>query len=428
MAHYFTGLWRHPDFTKLWIGETISLFGSQISALALPLVAVLVLQASPAQMGLLGAVEFAPFLLFSLVAGIWVDRLPRRPILIVSNVGRAVLLGCVPVAAWFDVLSMPYLYGVGFLVGILTVFFDIAYQSYLPGLVHRDQLVEGNAKLEVSRSVAQVTGPPIAGGLVALVTAPIAVLLDAGSFLVSAVALSLIRVPEPTSARTGTHANMGHEIRAGLAVVFGSPLLRAIAGCTATSNFFGNVMGTVFLLYVTREVGLTPDVLGIILGVGSAGALIGATGAGWAARRWGLGRTIIGAAALGGIGALCTPLAAGPAPVAITLLVVGQLIVSLANPIYNINQVSLRQTITPQQLQGRMNASMRFLVWGTIPLGALLGGALGEWIGLRPTLVVGAVGMLLAICSVLFSPVRALRDMPVPITDEVPPAEASIAA
>ncbi len=419
MAQRFSGLWRSPDFVKLWVGETISLFGSQISGLALPLVAVLVLNASPAQMGLLGAIEFAPFLLFSLFAGIWVDRLPRRPILIVGDIGRAVLLGSVPVAAWYGLLGMPYLYVVGFLVGVLTVFFDVAYQSYLPALVRRDQLVEGNAKLEVSRSVAQIAGPPAAGGLVALLTAPIAVLVDAISFLLSAVAIGLIRVREPAIERDRKQSNIWREIREGLAVVFGNRLLCAIAGCTATTNLFGNVMGAVFMLYVVRELGLAPEMIGVVFGVGSAGALVGALFAGWAARRWGLGRTIIGSAALAGIGALFTPLASGPATVAIPMLIVGQLIATLSTPVYNINQVSLRQAITPHHLQGRMNASMRFLVWGSIPIGALLGGLLGEWIGLRPTLVVGAVGMLLAVSSVFFSPVRTLQEHPEPVEGEL---------
>jgi MFS family permease len=412
----FTGLWRHPQFVKLWAGQTISLFGTEVSQLAIPLTAALVLNASAFQMGLLSALEFAPFLLLSLLAGVWVDRTRRRPVLIVADVGRTVLLGSIPLAAFFGFLRIEQLYVVGLLAGVLTVFFDVAYQSYLPVLVSREHLVEGNSKLEVSRSVAQIAGPGIAGALVQLITAPMAIVVDSVSFVASVISLLFIRVPEPAPVRLeGQAGSIWAELREGLAVVVENPLLRSIAGCTATSNLFGNGLQAIFVLYVTRDLGLQPAVIGLIFAVSGPGALLGALLAGEMARRFGLGNTIIGSIVLGGIGNLLVPLATGPETAVTAILMAGSFLSGIANPVYNINQVSLRQAITPDRLQGRMNASMRFIVWGTIPLGALMGGGLGQIFGLWPTIAAMAVGGLLPPLWVLFSPVRQLRVQPVPV-------------
>ena len=412
MSSNVSSLWRHPDFLKLWTGETISLLGSQITFLALPLTAVTVLDATPFEMGLLGAVEFAPFLLLSLVAGVWADRLPRRPILMVANVGRAILLSIIPLLALNQGLTMNSLYIIAFGVGVLTVFFDVAYQSYLPVLVAREQLVEGNSKLEGSRSVAEIAGPALAGGLVQTFTAPIAIAVDAISFLGSAFFLGLIRRKEEVRKQAEMWKPIWTEIREGLDVVFHSPILRSIAGCTATNNFFSNVRFAVLTIYVVRELGVEPGLLGIIFAVGSVGALIGAFWGSAIARRWGVGPTLIGAILVGSIGALALPAAQGPFVFAVAMLILGWFVPSLANPVYNITQVSLRQAITPHHLQGRMNASMRFIVWGTIPLGSLIGGVLGEVIGIHTTLLVGAIGGLLAVTWVFFSPVRRLMHAP----------------
>jgi MFS family permease len=411
-----SGLWRHPDFVKLWAGHTISRFGSEISQLAIPLTAALVLNASAFQMGLLGTFEFAPFLLLSLFAGVWVDRLRRKPILIVADIGRALLLGSIPLAAVLGVLRIEQLYVVGFCTGILTVLFDVADQSYLPALVSRGHLVEGNSKLEMSRSVAQIAGPGVGGALVQLVSAPIAILVDAVSFLASAVCLATIRAREAAPVR---HAHGGGsiwaELREGLVVVLGNPHLRSIAGCTATTNLFGNGMMAVYVLYATRELGIGPALLGIILAAGGPGALLGALLAGRMANRFGLGATIIGASLVGGLANLLVPLASGPELAIAALLLLASFVGGISNPVYNINQVSLRQAITPDRLQGRMNASVRFIVWGTIPIGALIGGALGDAIGLRPTLALMAACSVLATLWILFSPVRRLKEQPVPV-------------
>src|SRR5229473_5919264 len=410
------GLWRHSEFVKLWSGHTISRFGSEISQLAIPLTAALVLNASPAQMGLLGAFEFAPFLLLSLFAGVWVDRLPRRPILIVADIGRALFLGSIPVAALIGALRIEQLYLVGILTGALTVFFDVADQSYLPVLVSRAHLVEGNSKLEMSRSVAQITGPGVAGALVQLVTAPLAVAVDAASFVASVIFLLFIRTSEPPPVQHADGpSSIWGEPRAGLAVVLRNPLLRSIAGCTGTSNLFSNAMFAVYVLYLTRQLGIGPALLGLILAAAGPGALLGALVAGNVAARFGLGTTIIGSALVAAAVNLLVPLAGGPIVVVAGMLMLSQFIGGISNPIYNINQVSLRQAITPDRLQGRMNASMRFIVWGTIPVGALMGGALGDAIGLRPTLTLMVACYLLAPLWVLFSPVRQLKEQPAPV-------------
>ncbi|HEV8633945.1 MAG TPA: MFS transporter [Chloroflexota bacterium] len=412
-----TGLWRHGDFMRLWIAQTVSQFGSQITQLGLPLTAALVLGASPAQMGILGAAEFAPFLLFGLFAGVWVDRLPRRPILVCSDLGRALLLATIPAAAYLGRLRMEQLYAVGFLAGILTVFFDVAYQSYLPSLVEREQMVEGNSKLEIGRSAAQIAGPGLAGGLIQLVTAPVAILLDSLSFLFSAAFLFGIRRAEPRPERPAGAGNIWQEIGEGLGVVLKSPLLRPIAFSTATSNLFGNVAFAVLILFVTRQLGIDAGALGIVFTLGSVGGMAGATVADRVARAVGVGPTIVGAIWFSGLGTLLVPLVARPGRLGLAVLALSVFVGALGSVVYNITQVSLRQAITPHRLQGRMNASMRFVVWGTIPIGSLIGGFLGEQIGLRETMLVGGLGGLLAGVWVFFSPVRSLRQQPEPVAE-----------
>jgi MFS family permease len=413
----FTGLWRHPDFLKLWTGETISLFGSQITALALPLTAALVLKSTPAEMGFLATVEFLPFLLLSLFAGVWVDRLRRKPILVIADIGRGILLGTVPAAFFLGILSIELLYVVGFLTGIMTVFFDVAYQSYLPALVERDHLVEGNGKLEISRSTAQISGPGLAGALVQVVSAPVAILIDAVSYFFSAFFIGQIKKPEVKEIHSAAQKkSIWHEIGEGLGIVFGNPVLRSIAACTATSNLFSNILMVVFTLYMVNELRLEPAIIGLIFAISSIGSLIGAFGASWAAQRFGLGWAIIGSTALSFVN-LLIPLTGATSLTTIPFLIAAMFSTALGGTVYNINQVSLRQAITPDRLQGRMNASMRFVVWGTIPVGSLIGGFLGETFGLRPTLLIGAIGGSLAFLWVLFSPVRRLKEQPRPVEE-----------
>ncbi len=414
------GLWRHPDFLKLWSAETISVFGSQVGQLALPLVAVLVLDATAFEVAALGVVLFLPFIFFTLPAGVWVDRLPRRPILIVGDLGRAALLATIPIAYFADALTLAQLFVVSFLVGTLQVFFDVAYQSYLPSLVEREQIIDGNSKLEISRSAAQVGGPGLGGLLVEIFTAPYAVLVDAVSFLGSGLFLLRIRKAEArpeVAVVNGRKVSLWTDLREGLHFVLGDANLRAQAGCTATSNFFASVAFSILLVFAVRELGLSAGAIGIVFSIGAAGALAAAFTSRRVSARFGIGPTSIVAAALFGPATLVVALApAGRA--AIPVLVGSQLVFGYTSVLYNIVQVSYRQAICPPRLQGRMNSVMRFLVWGTIPLGGLLGGALATWIGLRETIVVGAVGGGLSFLWLLLSPQRHLREMPELVADE----------
>jgi MFS family permease len=418
------GLWRHPDFLKLWAGETISMFGSQVDDLALGLVAILVLDASAFEVAVLGTLNFLPFILFALPAGVWVDRLRRRPILIGSDVARAALLATIPLAYAIDALTLWHLYAVVFLVGLCQVFFDVAYQSYLPSLVERDQIMEGNSKLEVSRSAAQVTGPGLAGALVEIFTAPYAVLVDALSFVASALFLVGIRKREDPPVRAvtanGSKPSVLGDLREGIAFVLANPNLRAQAGCTASSNFFSSLAFAIVLVFFVRELGLSAGVIGAIFSIGAAGSLIAALTARRIAGRFGIGPTSIAMAALFGPSFLLVAFApAGHA--ALPFLVAAQLVFGFTVVVYNIAQVSYRQAICPPRLQGRMNSVMRFMVWGTIPPGTLLGGALASWLGLRGTIVVGALGGGLAFLWLVFSPQRHLRKLPEPIADDTAP-------
>ena len=412
------GLWRHGDFLKLWSAETVSQFGTQISLLALPLVAILVLDASTFEVALLGVIDFLPFILFTLPAGVWVDRMRRRPILIAGDFARAALLASIPVAYVADVLTLYQLFAVGFLFGTATVFFDVAYMSYLPSLVERDQIIEGNSKLEISRSAALVTGPGVAGGLIELLTAPYAVLVDAVSFVGSGLFLLRIRTEEPPVAAPadGRTTSLKTEFTEGLRFVLGNPNLRAQAGCTGTSNFFSNVSFAVVLVYLVRELELSAAVIGFAFSLGGVGSLVAAFSAIRLSQRFGIGPTTIATGFLWGPSTLL--IAAAPVGnAAIPFLAASVLVGGFSIVVYNIIQVSYRQAICPPRLQGRMNSVMRFIVWGTIPIGALVGGVLGTWVGLRETIVIGGIGGSLSILFIVFSPQRHLREMPEPIED-----------
>jgi MFS family permease len=410
------GLWRHPDFLKLWSAETISQFGTQVSLLAVPLVAIVLLDATPFEVALLGTIEFLPFILFSLPAGAWVDRLRRRPILIAGDLGRAISLASIPIAHWLGMLTVGQLYVVGFVNGVLTVFFDVAYQSYLPSLVNRDQIVEGNSKLEISRTLAQTAGPALGGGLIGLVTAPIAIIGDALSFAGSALFVVGIRKREPApdrhvdehgQARQGIVA----EVRDGLHYVLGNRYLRPIAACTGFSNLCSNIAFATLLVYLVRDLGLEAATIGIVLGIGNVGAIVAAFTGTRVSRRFGVGPTIVGSSLLIGLAAVITPLAP-PGPLLIPLLILAGLLVGFGIVIYNITQVSFRQAITPERMQGRMNATMRFIVWGTMPIGSLLGGFLATTIGVHETMYLGTLLGTLSFLPVLLSPVRTLQEMP----------------
>ncbi len=411
------GLWRHSDFLKLWSAETVSQFGTQISLLALPLVAIDVLHVSAFKVAAMTTVEFLPFLLVSLPAGVWVDRLPRRPILVAGDLARAGLLASIPIANAMDVLTIWQLYGVGFVVGIATVFFDIAYQSYLPSLVERRQIIDGNAKLEISRSAAQLGGPGIAGLLVGWLRAPAAILFDGISFLGSALFIFSIRKTEIAQADRAPRRKMRTELREGLSYVLRHPYLKNIAACTAIFNFFGLLGFAILLVFARRRLHLSPEAIGLAFTLSNFGPLLAALTANKIFARLGVGRTIIVSSILGGPMFLVIPFAPrGHA--ALALLIPAMLVGGFMGVVYNIAQVSLRQAITPERLQGRMNSVMRFIVWGAIPLGSFVGGILASLIGLKATLIVSGIGTSLAFLPVLFSPVRSVRKMPELVEEE----------
>jgi MFS family permease len=403
------GLLRHHDFRQLFFADTISQVGTQVTQLALPLVAVLALNATPLEVGVLAACETAAFAVLTLPAGAWVDRMRRRNVLIAGDLGRALVLLSVPVAWWAGLLTMLQLYAVALLTGVLTVFFDVSYQSYLPHLVGKENLVEGNAKLEVVRNVTQIAGPTAAGLAVQLLKAPVAILIDAVSFVGSALFVGLIRKREAKPER-GPDAHLGREILEGLRFVFGNRLLRAIAACTGSSNLFSAISGAMWIIFFVRVLGLPPGAIGVVFSIASIGGLIGAFVAAPVTRWLGQGPTIWISAAVAGVFGLLFPLA--QRGWLLYLAVFGFGVSWIAVVVYNVTQVSFRQGLTPDRLLGRMNATMRFLVWGTLPLGGLLGGIFGRFVGIRETLWIGAVGGLLAFLPVFLSPLRTMRELP----------------
>ncbi len=408
------GLWNHSDFMKLWVGESISLMGSQVTFLALPLTTVLFFKATPVQMGILGAAQGAPSLLVSLMAGVWVDRRRRRPIMISANVGRAVLLGSIPAIAALGRLNIGQLYVVAFLVGILTVFFDVAYMSFLPTLVTRDHLVEGNTKLTISSAVAQFVGPALGGWLVQAITAPMAIAVDAMSFVVSATFLMLIHTVELVQPRDkqDRQSNIRGEILEGLRIVWDDRILRVLTGSTGTLNFCVSMLLATAILYLTRDLGIKPVLLGLIFAFLGPGAVVGAFLTARVTRLFGVGATTVGAILLAGAADLLIPLMRGPLAVVVPVIAAAYFVIGLTGPFYTINIISLRQAITPDRLLGRVSASMRFLTASLFPLGALVGGGLGQLIGLRSTLVIGGIGVLCASLWLLLSPVRGLHESP----------------
>ncbi|HEY9391327.1 MAG TPA: MFS transporter [Mycobacteriales bacterium] len=414
-------LWSNPDFMKFWVGETVSLFGSQVTALALPLTAILVLDVSPNQLGLLRFLEYIPFLLFTLVFGVWVDRRRRRPIMLVANAARCLLVGLVPILAITDTLSMTMLYLVTFAVGVFTVLFDLCWLSLVPTIVPKDQLIEGNSKVATSASAADVAGPGIAGVLVNLVGAPKALAADALSYVVSFVFLLAIKQPESPPPPADRRA-LGREIAEGLSLIIRERYLLATAAYGATWNFAVMMNETIFLLYAVRELRYGAGLIGVIFAIGAIGGVLGSVVASTVSRRFPFGRVVSLAAMVATVPAYLFPLADGPRLLMVTLFVAGFFLLRAGIGVSNVLTITLRQTVTPNHLLGRMNASMRMILFGIGPLGAIVGGALGTSIGLRPTLWVAATVFVLSLVPLLASSIPRLSALPDPPEEYPAPA------
>lgn len=407
---------RLRDFRLLLAGAATGQLGAQVTLVALPLVAVLELDAPAFQVGLLTAAETAAFLLVGLPAGALTDRMRKRPLMIRADLVRAVAMASIPAAALADVLTMVQLYVVALVTGVATVFFDVAHQSYLPQILPRDQLVAGNGALETVRSTAQVTGPGVGGGLVQLVGAQFAVVVDVIGYVLSALFLRRIEQVEEAPEPAAAGGSLRREIGEGVRFVFGHPLLRVIAFTTGLANFSMAVLMATQTVHLVRVVGLEAGGLGLVLSASAVGGLLGALCAGRLAARLGQARVILLSVLATGPFALLWPLS-GHGFAGAALFAAGSGVVSFGAVVYNVAQVSFRQGLCPPRLLGRMNATLRFLMWGTLPLGALLGGALAQSYGSRTALAWCAVGILAVPLPLLFSPLRRMRDLPGPQGD-----------
>ena len=422
-------LWRHRGFLRLWAGETASQFGEQFGNLAIPVIAVSVLGASSFQVGLLNTFETLAFLVIGLPAGAWIDRWIKRRVMLRADLVRAILLAAIPILWLTHVLAFWQLLVVGTAVGVCSVFFDVGYQSFIPNLVRGDQIGEANSKLETSAQVARIAGPAAAGGLLAILAAPLLLAATAATYLLSFLALTSIKdteVQKPVEDRRPLVV----EIKEGLAWVFRQPLLVRIVLCTGIGNLLSALAFTMMPLLVLRELGLSPAIYGLIGSAGAVGGLLGASLSGRIQKWIGEGHAIPVSQLIYAASLFLPPLAAFLPGAAIPLLIVGEFLLSFSVLVYNIAQVSFRQRICPPALLGRMNASIRFIVWGVLPIGGFIAGLLATGIGVVPTIIIGAVGALLAGIPVYFSKLRRMKQLPsemvaAPASDnDVPPASA----
>jgi MFS family permease len=396
------------DFRKLWAGQTISTFGSGVTASALPLIAVLALGASATEMGWLGAVETAPVLLVGMFAGVWVDRFRRRPLLIGADLGRAVLLAGIPLLAVLGGLRIEHLFVVAAATGVLTVLFDVAYRSFVPDLVGQARMLEANSRLATIDAMAEITTPGLTGALVQVIAAPLVIMLDAVSFVGSALCILSIRHAEQDRAQSESRQNVWGEMTEGLRAVIRSPELRTLAGWEALRNFFGMFIGALYVLFGLRELGLSPLLIGITIGVGGVSNLLGTLIVRRTTLRFGIARTMVAAALVGCIGPVLIALAPSQPVEGFALLVAGQAL-DLIHPLFDVNSMTLRQMLAPPQLVGRVNATLHVIGRGAIPFGALVGGLLGDAIGLRPTLLVSAGGIAIGAAWLARSPIASER-------------------
>jgi MFS family permease len=408
-------LWRHKDFARFWFSDTVSQFGNQFSGFALPVLAVLSFNATPLDIGIIATLAILPYPLLGLFVGVWVDRFRKRRIMVVCNLGRMLVLASVPAGYLLGVLSLTQIFVVSLVTGVFSVFFDISYQAYLPILVDRGDLIEGNQKLQLSQSGAQVAGPGIAGFVYQAIGGAFTVAADAVGYAVSAVGLLTVRKDEAKVRGEGDpEPDFFAEMKEGLDVVLGNRYLRSIAGCTATSNLGTNMVGAVLAIFALRLLHFTTGEFGLMGSIGALGFLAGVLVVNRFTSALGFGRSLAVSITLPAT-AILYPLALlGYSFVVVSLVA---FVVGLNIPLYNVNQISLRQAITPDRLQGRMNATMRVIVWGTIPVGSLLGGILGDALGIVDTIYIGGVIAGLAALWIVFGPVVKLKKQLEPIKE-----------
>ncbi|HWK81581.1 MAG TPA: MFS transporter [Thermomicrobiales bacterium] len=410
-------LWTNRNFLDLWYAESISQVGAQLSVVAIPLLAVGSLHASAFEMGLLGATGTLPYLLFGLVAGAWVDRLPKRMVMMVTDMARGALILGIPVAAAFDALSIGLLLVLSFLVGLLSVFFNASYGALLPRLVRRDQLTHANGLLAGSGSVAQVVGPALGGSLVGLVSAPVTMLVNAAGFFGSGWFIGRIdravdAAADDMASGIAEPPHLGREIREGLHALVASPVLRSITASQAAINLAGYIFLGVYVLYMKDDLHLSDRGVGLVFAAGGVGAVIGSALAAPLASRFGSGRTIVWSSVAFGVGGVTVPLAILVPDHALPLVVFAEFAQWLALLVFNTNRLALRQALTPDRLQGRVAATSQVLTMGMQPIGSLLGGIIGSVWSVQAALVVGVIGMFLAFLFVWYSPTRDIHDLP----------------
>lgn len=407
-------LWRHPAFMLFWSGETVSLFGTQVTLLALPLTAVLTLHATAPQLGLIRFVEALPYVLFTLIFGAWVDRRRRKPVLILANAARAVFIGLVPLLAVLNVLHLSLLGLLAFVVGVFTVLFDVTWLAYVPTLITTDELVEANGKVATSAAAAEVAGPGLGGVLVQLLTAPVALVADALSYLVATITLIAIRAPEPAPpVREGKRDPLLRDIRVGLNVVWNNPYLRAIMLMSGLWNLLNGIAITVFVFYAVRELGIEPGSLGLILGAGAIGGLIGSAISTRLGQRGRFGPVLGVAFTFGCVPWLVLPAMAGSLTLEIAAFTLAFFLIQIGLGLWGVLTVSFRQAITPHHLLGRVGASLRFVSYGLGALGFVLSGALASLVGLRQTLWLAALGFIaILLITLLATPLPRVRAIP----------------
>jgi MFS family permease len=404
-------LLRGREFRSFWLGQSISLLGDQITYIALPLAAVLVLDAGPAQMGYLGAAALLPHLLLSLPAGVRLDRVARRRrVLITCDLARAVLLATVPIAYGLDALTLGHLYAVAFLAGCFAVLFDLSYPTVFVSVTPREEYLEGNSLIHGSRSFSYVAGPSVGGLLVQAFSAPAAILADAFSYLASAFFLSRVRAPEaPVEEQQGS---LRAQVAEGLRFIGGNAIFRPTLTAVATLNFFNYAFGALFVLYATRTLGIQAGTLGLVLGAGAVGGIVGAVTAARIGRALGVGRAFLVGCILFPAPLMLIPLADGPRPVIIAMLFVAEFLSGLGVMILDINVGSIMFALTPDRLRSRATGAFNFVNWGIRPIGSLVGGLVGAWIGVRTTLWIASIGAIAGVLWLLPSPVPALRELP----------------